>query len=355
MAHSPNTNLWDPRAGIRFSPQPHPQPLYPSLNLSRSLSGSSTPESQSLTPEESFLDDDEEFERAASEWFDKQDALALARSSSESNSKVSHILGATASPKPQNSENGDSKPAKTTKDVKEDVKLEWAHPPSTSLDYAISIKLYNAARESKPNLPESFWSYNLYRHVQPDGTEKKVTIHYCRSKHTTEQTCQKYFQGEDTLGFDMEWHSFATSSSGPRKNVSLVQLASPSHIALFHIALFKDDDFVAPTFKKIMENPEVRKCGVNISGDCTRLKKYLGVYPQGVFELSHLYKLIKHSRDGQLKRINKTVVSMATQVQEVMGLPLYKDQSVRSSNWSWELSPQQILCRSHAIVTELSY
>jgi hypothetical protein len=116
---------------------------------------------------------------------------------------------------------------------------------------------------------------------------------------------------------------------------------------LFHIALFPKDDFVAPTFKKIMEDENVTKVGVSIKGDCTRLRNNLGIESKGVLELSHLFKLVKYSKSGELNRINKVMVNLAAQTQEVLGLPLFKGDDVRSGNWMLRLSERQVACKSN--------
>ncbi|KAJ9161204.1 3'-5' exonuclease [Coniochaeta hoffmannii] len=214
----------------------------------------------------------------------------------------------------------------------------FAEQPYTPLDFRIPEDVF---REAK--LAQSFWSYNLYRRPGDDGPDGKVKVHYCKTKHTTERVLQQYFMDEKILGFDLEWASDATKLQSARRNVSLVQIASQSRIALFHIALYpKTDDLVAPSLKKIMEDPEITKAGVCIKGDCTRLKNYMGIECKGIFELSHLYKLVKYSTTREYGAINRRTVSLATQVRECLGLPMFKGQDVRASDWSQSLGMQQI-------------
>lgn len=217
-------------------------------------------------------------------------------------------------------------------------------PPLTSLEYNISQKAFRDAQGAGKGSPESFWSYAMYRGPVEDGTEKRVKVHYCKSKHTAERTCQ-YFLNEKVIGFDLEWAVEANRHQSARRNVSLIQIASPSRIALFHVALFPpNDDLAAPSFKKIMEDPEITKVGVAIKADCTRLRKYLDVDTRGIFELCHLYKLVKFSGSGQRQLVNKRLVPLAQLAEEYLGLPLYKDASVRSSNWDQALDMGQIIC-----------
>lgn len=220
-------------------------------------------------------------------------------------------------------------------------------PPSTSLSFQISAEKFHRARNSPPGSQASYWSYEMYeaKGGGEGGLSRNVKVHYCKSKQTMELVCKQHFLGCDVLGFDMEWWPGASLKNGPRLNVSLIQLASESHVGLFHVALFLKDDFVAPTFRQIMEDPGTSKVGVNIKGDCTRLRKYLDVHTRGVFELSHLYKVVKYSKEKRPSLVNKRVVSMASQVEEYLQLPLFKGDSVRSSNWSYPLNARQITCK----------
>lgn len=206
------------------------------------------------------------------------------------------------------------------------------HIPAEKLRNAIS----NAA----------YWHYTLYQ--GPGGDKHKVMVHYCKSKEATEKVAQ-LFLNEKIVGFDIEWKQNAAKNEGKTKNVSLIQIASESRVLLAHIARYPNaavseknqqvEDLVAPSLKKIMESPAISKVGVAIKGDCTRLGKFLHIESHGLFELSHLYKLVKFS-SGNVKKINKTLVSLAQQVQEHLGLPLDKG-DVRTSDWSQDLDYQQ--------------
>lgn len=207
--------------------------------------------------------------------------------------------------------------------------------------------VFRTAKQAEEGTRESFWTYNLYRGPGDNGApDAKVKVHYCKSSHTTERVIKQYFMGEKVLGFDLEWAADALKFQGPRRNVSLVQLASPSRIGLFHLAAYpRNDSLVAPSLKKVLEDPEITKVGVWIKGDCTRLAQHLGIQARGVFELSHLYKLVKYSKSGEHSLINKRIVSLATQVQECLGLPMFKGQDVRSSDWTQTLRMDQVICK----------
>ncbi|KAL4788229.1 ribonuclease H-like domain-containing protein [Aspergillus varians] len=185
-----------------------------------------------------------------------------------------------------------------------------------------------------------YWTHKLYK----NGDGENIPIHYCQSLENSEKVAQ-LFLNETVLGFDMEWKPQASLRDPVQENVSLIQLASRDHIALFHISRFVPgktaNDLVSPTLKHILENPKIFKTGVAIKSDCTRLRKYLGIHVRGSFELSNLYKLVKHF-DSNPVLINKRLVRLTDQVEEHFGLPLVKDDNVRCSDWTRALSQRQL-------------
>ncbi|KAJ4008562.1 hypothetical protein NW752_009680 [Fusarium irregulare] len=343
MSPTIKNRLWNPAFGIRFSPKAEHQPSYPFLDITRFVHtpASSSEAARNEGVEIDEFSDDEEFERHATEWFDQQDqrVLQVTETISEGTQVATDTDGNLIDPSKQESVTTETITTETV--VTKTVATETVAPPLTNLDYTIDVDHWEAARESQAGSQESFWSYRMYRHIQENGEEQKVRVHYCTSKHTMEWVCQRYFADEKVIGFDLEW-LIRPKNNNPRINVSLIQIASPSRIGLFHIALFPKDDFVAPTFKKIMEDENVTKVGVSIKGDCTRLRNNLGIESKGVLELSHLFKLVKYSKSGELNRINKVMVNLAAQTQEVLGLPLFKGDDVRSGNWMLRLSERQV-------------
>ncbi|TPX07128.1 uncharacterized protein E0L32_010929 [Thyridium curvatum] len=318
--------LWHFQHGISFtSPAAGRQPLYPELDVARFL------HSTAAGPAES----------------QPADAAVTAVVSS------AKIVAVAAAPPP--SAGGDGEPASDGKaqteasakeEPEEDEDNDPGDPPVTDLDYNIPEDIFRAARLAEPGSPNSFWSYTLYRGPEEEdgAVGSKVKVHYCKSIATTERVCQ-YFLKEKVIGFDLEWLPSASKSSGERKNCSLVQLASASRIALFHVSLYpqKTTDLVAPSFRKIMEDPDILKVGVAIRSDCTRLRTYLGVQTMGQFELSHLYKQVKYHKTGEVQLINKRLVALARQVQDLLRLPMFKGQDVRASDWSRALNLDQII------------
>jgi hypothetical protein len=188
-----------------------------------------------------------------------------------------------------------------------------------------------------------FWSHSDQR--APSG--QKPIVHYCKSLESTESVARQFLDSK-VVGFDMEWKAQASATDSIQNNLSLIQLANEERIALFQIALFKPsrslEDFVAPSLKRIIESPDITKVGVSIKADSTRLRKYLGVEARSIFELSHLYKLVKYGQ-AQPKLVNKRTVNLSDQVEEHLGLPLEKTEDVRCGDWARSLNYRQVQCK----------
>jgi 3'-5' exonuclease len=216
----------------------------------------------------------------------------------------------------------------------EELDLKHAAPV---LSYKLDDALCRKAAEILHPDPV-FFNHELFR-----GPENSaVVVHYCTKLDQSEQVAQK-FLGEDVLGFDLEWVPNAKTTDSIKHNVSLIQLASPSRVALFHISSHYGDTvekLLPPTLRHILESSHIIKTGVNILGDYTRLGKYLGVKAHGLIELSHLHNLT-HKQCNSIGSISKRLVSLATLVKLHTGLPLSKDFNVRASNWRLSLNKKQ--------------
>jgi hypothetical protein len=208
-----------------------------------------------------------------------------------------------------------------------------------ALVYQIPAQDLRTALMASKTSQAAFWRYSLYK--SPSG--EKPRLHYCTKFEQAEQIA-KSFAGEQVIGFDIEWEMGSTVAKGSIKNnVSLIQIACEDRIALFQVALFAGDrieELMPPSLKAILESPDILKTGVNISGDFTRMRKCLGVEGQGLFELSHLYKLVKFSEKEPAK-VNKGLFKLSEQVQDILFLPLHKG-NVRTSAWSRRLSMEQV-------------
>lgn len=189
-----------------------------------------------------------------------------------------------------------------------------------------------------------FWRHS--EQVGPDG--QKITVHYCRTLQSTEEIA-RLFLGSKVIGFDMEWKAQASATDTIQNNLSLIQIANEDRIALFQVALFKParglEDFVAPSLKLLLESQDVIKVGVSIKADSTRLRKYLGIDARSIFELSHLYKLVKYGQTSP-KLVNKRAVNLSDQIEEHLGLPLEKSDDIRCGDWTRPLNYRQVQCKS---------
>lgn len=187
-----------------------------------------------------------------------------------------------------------------------------------------------------------FWTHSSQR--GPGG--QKLIVHYCRTLESTEEVA-RLFLGSKVIGFDMEWKAQASAWDSIQSNLSLIQVANDERIALFQIALFKPGqtlkDLVAPSLKQLLESPDITKVGVSIKADATRLRKYLGVEARSIFELSHLFKLVKYGLT-QPKLVNKRGVNLSDQAEEHLGLPLEKSEDVRCGDWTRPLNYRQVQC-----------
>jgi len=240
--------------------------------------------------------------------------------------------------------------------------------PQTLLPVTIVEERWNAARAAAPGSPESYFSYRLYEGPAqaPSLQPTPVEVHYCKTVDEMEDVCVKHFANEKVVGVDLEWMVYVRKSlqGDPRQYVSLIQMSSPTRVALFHVAMFRPqvpdgsdggttnaiptpDDLVAPTFRAMMEDPSILKLGVCILGDTNRLKKYLGIDTVGSFELSHLWKVVRYRPYPHLHaKANRSPVRLALQVHDILGLPMNKERDLRGSSWTQPLSPSQIECRS---------
>ncbi|KAF2646561.1 hypothetical protein P280DRAFT_388152 [Massarina eburnea CBS 473.64] len=200
-----------------------------------------------------------------------------------------------------------------------------------AVKWPLDYRMQNPAKER-------YWSHSLYR-----GPEDKVVeVLYSKDQERSE-VLAKMFLNEPVIGFDMEWIWNADKRTRLQENIGLIQIACEDKIALIHIGLHKgttSKEIIAPSLRKLIENPAIAKTGVSIlRADFHRLRKYFGLNPRGALELSHLHSLVNFT--GKASSLTKKLVALAAQVQEHLGLPLSKG-PVRTSNWSRALNPNQI-------------
>jgi hypothetical protein len=189
------------------------------------------------------------------------------------------------------------------------------------------------SKDEKPAL----YSYSHYRNTKGEA----VSLHYCTTKDQCERVA-KLFLDEKVIGFDLEWKAQAKSTDSIKLNVSLVQVASESRVALFHLAVGKGDspqELLAPSLIKLIESEDIIKCGVCIGGDGTRMAKFYGVQPRKLFDVSGYHNLLMDNRtkSGEITRHR---VSLDKLVSQHLGIIMDKG-DVRTSDWSIRLSHEQ--------------
>src|ERR1700712_2100298 len=183
---------------------------------------------------------------------------------------------------------------------------------------------------------KEFWSYDWYQNE--DGLQIKVS--YASNKHESEALARRFLKKE-VIGFDMEWKSRWANTI--QQNVSLIQLACEDEVGLFHIAKHRGrtvQDVLAPSLRKIIEDPHITKTGVAIlNADGKRLIDHMQLSPKGLFELSYLHRLVEYSTTDLLQ-VTKRLVALSTLAHHHLGFPLHKG-SVRTSDWSKPLTESQ--------------
>ena len=194
-------------------------------------------------------------------------------------------------------------------------------------------------RALSQHFPKRWWSHSFYR----GPLDEKVRVVYCKTRAESEAAARMMLD-EPILGFDQEWKSHY--SPGIKSNVSLIQLASETTIALFHIALHEGstpDELMAPSLRRILESPGITKTGVAVlSADGRRLKKYFRLSPRGLLELSHLHNLVTYTESNEPAKINKKMIGLAALTKNWLGgLEMHKGK-VRTSDWSKPLDQEQI-------------
>ncbi|RYP92089.1 hypothetical protein DL770_001750 [Monosporascus sp. CRB-9-2] len=210
--------------------------------------------------------------------------------------------------------------------------------PAWPLSYQLQTPLAPRPGNQDPKQRKQYWSHNLYR----GPGNKEVKVLYSTTKQQSEEIARKFLQ-ESILGFDGEWSSWYPNDGTPLKQVfSLMQIACEDKIALFHLALHTGDtpdDLIAPSLRKIIESSDIVKTGVKVqAADFDRLRRYFKLSPRRGFELSDLHYAVTKRRPNDLG-----LVALAKQVEYHLGLPLYKGDDVRKSNWSEPLNSGQRL------------
>ncbi|KAL7274684.1 hypothetical protein RUND412_002406 [Rhizina undulata] len=215
---------------------------------------------------------------------------------------------------------------------------EFGYTPCT---FQIPPKILTRVLSLKEGSVNRFWSHSLYK--SEDG-KRDIKVHYCTNTNQFEQAASLFFE-DAVLGFDMEWAPFSHGQQ-LKKNVSLIQIANETDIALFHVARVKEyqntklplKGILPEGLNNLLESKTILKTGVNVAGDITRLQKYFDVTPAGIFELSDLHNTL--IAEDPEKAVSRKLVALSNLAHKYLSLPLRKG-SVRTSDWSKPLNHNQ--------------
>ncbi|KAH7135028.1 ribonuclease H-like domain-containing protein [Dendryphion nanum] len=197
------------------------------------------------------------------------------------------------------------------------------------------LQLGTETENTNAVVPKPCWDHTLYR----GPNDEQVHVDYCTTKEQSEAAAI-HFLDEAIVGFDMEW--VIDWGRGPKRclqdEVSMIQIASETRIALFHIGQHPGtttEQLIAPSLRKIIESATIIKTGHNImSADCGRLQKYFKITPRAIFELCHLHYLVSHGATHPRNVVhNIRGISLAKLVGLHLGHELSKDDDTRKGNW----------------------
>lgn len=229
----------------------------------------------------------------------------------------------------------DDKPEEAAKDMPQWPLAYKLHAPKTQAQPSLQAFGFGSSGPAK----KCWWSYRMYKNAD----NKLPEILYSKTKEDSEKIA-KQFLNEPVVGFDMEWPWDDWRKETLQNKIGLIQIASESKIGLIHIGLHPGNtvqDIIAPSLKKLIEDPSIGKLGVGIlHADFARLRRFFNLSPRGAVELSHLFRLVKFG-GTKPEYVSTKMVTLASIVEDQLGHPLYKG-DVRTSNWSKPLSTDQI-------------
>ncbi|KAG8910390.1 hypothetical protein FRC01_006362 [Tulasnella sp. 417] len=178
--------------------------------------------------------------------------------------------------------------------------------------------------------------------VEPpyDGSEeepKKKPIEPARWYITSSDEANDALTGlKGPVGFDMEWVVVFRRGAIPRKT-ALIQIADRTKIMLFHVS--RMSEFPSKLIE-VIEDPDIIKTGVNITGDAKKLFTDWGIQAQGIVELATLaWQVDRQTMESNGIKTGWT--TLANMVGMYLGRVLPKG-AERTSNWEKPLDELQM-------------
>jgi len=140
------------------------------------------------------------------------------------------------------------------------------------------------------------------------------------------------------LGLDVEWKPNRVKGA-PERPVALIQLASRHEVLLFHIYRVGQ---LPPFLTALLEDPEIKKVGVNVKGDVAKLYKDWKVDVKGAEDLSELTWEVDAEHWHAARNSGKcSPIGLAKLVERYLVLKLDKPKSVQQSDWERVLDERQ--------------
>lgn len=157
--------------------------------------------------------------------------------------------------------------------------------------------------------------------------------HWDKFVHTTRQRSID-FPFLHVVGVDAEWVQ--------KRPTAVLQVGSSSGCFLFQLQQCADrasgaNQWLPAEVTHLLQDADVVKCGVNLSGDIRRLEREQGITVQSPLELDHVALLLRCGEmgGGQL--------GLGSLCETILGVSLGKDMSVTLSDWEAStLSDEQI-------------
>ncbi|CAE7661388.1 EXD2 [Symbiodinium necroappetens] len=162
--------------------------------------------------------------------------------------------------------------------------------------------------------------------VSWNGATEKVAV--LTSSSAAEQSAKDISETSETtiVGFDTEW--------GSKGEVALVQLATADRCLLLLLPEVHLQD--CPSLLRLFEDPHYLKVGVAVGLDAELLKEQFQIDLRGCVDLARLA-----AREGEVRQTQP--IGLAALTQQLLGVDLPKDASIRCSNWAERpLSPDQL-------------
>ncbi|CAE7229055.1 EXD2 [Symbiodinium microadriaticum] len=162
--------------------------------------------------------------------------------------------------------------------------------------------------------------------VSWNGATEKVAV--LTSSSAAEQAATDISETSETtiVGFDTEW--------GSKGEVALVQLATADRCLLLLLPEVHLQD--CPSLLRLFQDPHYLKVGVAVGLDAELLKEQFQIDLRGCVDLARLA-----AREGEVRQTQP--IGLAALTQQLLGVDLPKDASIRCSNWAERpLSPDQL-------------